>query len=73
MTLLGLMTLIYLGTSTIVVSAATYEQSRAILHAKFSAITHCSTQQIESWSCKLCKGYPHLSHVSVIANPSTHI
>lgn len=36
-------------------------------------ITHCSTQQIESWNCRLCKDYPYMSHISQIENKVAEI
>lgn len=36
-------------------------------------ISHCTNQQIQDWSCALCKTYPHLTQLSVVENTTTKI
>lgn len=50
-----------------------YDEREAILQAKYSVISHCSTAQIESWSCALCKTSPRLAQISVVENTATKI
>lgn len=50
-----------------------YDEKQAILHATYSMVSHCSNQQIQSWSCALCKTYPYLTQLSIIQDANTSI
>ena len=43
-----------------------YSEDTAVRQAELAVITHCSKAQIESWSCRPCKSYPYLTHISQI-------
>ncbi len=64
-----MLTLLIALTSAVTIAKYNLEESSSL--ARYSFLSYCSAEKLESWTCGDCSKLPHFGEVTVIHNPKT--